>query len=520
MLNYGIIMSKTTRRDRRRDLKAEREELSIGRFQFRQLRNPLAPTEFLREEQLNKLHEASMQILEEIGIDFFDAEALSLWQKAGAKVDHKTRHVWIDRDLLLGLVAQAPSEFKWLARNPKYNLNVGGNAINFLPMGGMVYVNDLDRGRRPGTLKDVADTYKLLHMSNMVHMVGGGAAPGDIPPTIRHLKDTLLSYTLTDKTIYGSSHGRIITQDTIEMAKLVFGDPLPSAPVIYGVVNVNSPLRYDERMLGGMITLAKAGQFSVITPFILAGAMSPITIASALAQQNAEALAGIALIQIVNPGAPTVYGGFTTNIDMKTGSPAFGTPEGAWATTIGAQLARRYGLPYRGSGSLCSANSIDAVAAYETMWSMWPTVMAHTNLNNHSVGWLENGLTVSYEKMIMDLEAVAQFYHFLEGFEINDDTLALDMMAEVGPGGHHFGTPHTQARYESEFFTPFMRSGQSFGNWQAAGSEEAPRRANRIWKELLASYEQPPLDPAIHEALIDFTSRRERELEGVDLYTD
>ena len=514
------MMSKAKRRDRRRNLKAKREELSLSRFQFRELRNPLAPTEFLDEAQLDKLHEASMQILEEIGIDFFDAEALSLWEKAGAKVDHKSRHVWIDRNLLLGLVAKAPSEFKWLARNPTHTLSIGGNVINFLPMGGMVYVNDLDRGRRSGTLKDTADVYKMLHMSNMIHMVGGGAAPSDIRPTIRHLKHTLLSYTLTDKTVYGSSHGRIITQDTIEMAKLVFGDPLPSDPVIYGVVNVNSPLRYDERMLGGMITLARAGQFSVITPFILAGAMSPITIASALAQQNAEALAGIALIQIVNPGAPVVYGGFTTNIDMKTGSPAFGTPEGAWATYIGAQLARHYGLPYRGSGSLCSANSIDAVAAYETMWSMWPTVMAHTNMNNHAVGWLENGLTVSYEKMIMDLEAVAQFYHFLEGFEINEETLALDMMAEVGSGGHHFGTPHTQARYESEFFTPFMRSGQSFGNWQNAGSEEAPQRANRIWKKLLASYEQPPLDPALHEALIGFTNRREQELDGIDLYTD
>ncbi len=513
-------MSKSKSRNRRRDLKAKREELLFSRFHFRELRNPLAPTEFLGEAQLNKLHEASMQILEEIGIDFFDAEALSLWDKAGAKVDHKTRHVWIDRDLLLGLVAKAPSEFKWLARNPKHNLSIGGNAINFLPMGGMVYASDLDRGRRLGTLKDMADVFKMLHMSNMIHMVGGGAAPSDIRPTIRHLKHAILNYTLTDKTVYGSSHGRIITQDVIKMAKLVFGNPLPSDPVTYGVVNVNSPLRYDERMLGGMITLARAGQFSVITPFILAGAMSPITIASALAQQNAEALAGIALIQIVKPGAPAVYGGFTTNIDMKTGSPAFGTPEGAWATYIGAQLARRYGLPYRGSGSLCSANSIDAVAANETMWSMWPTIMAHTNLNQHSIGWLENGLTVSYEKMMIDLEAVAQFYHFLEGFEISDETLALDMMAEVGPGGHHFGTPHTQARYESEFFTPFMRSGQSFGNWQNAGAEEAPQRANRIWKRLLASYEQPPLDPTVHDALIDFTTRREQELEGVDLYTD
>ena len=513
-------MSKSRRRNRRANLKTKREEPSITQFKFRELRNPLAPTEFLREAQIEALHNASMQILEEIGIDFFDDEALSLWDKAGAKVDHKTRHVWIDRHLLLDLIDKAPTTFNWLARNPKRSLAVGGNSIVFLPMGGMVYVNDLDRGRRPGTSADLIETFKISHMCNMQHMVGGGAEMHDIRPTLRHLTHAILSYTLSDKVVYGNSHGRILTNDAIEMAKLVFGDPLPADPVTYGIVNVNSPLRYDDRMLGGMIALARAGQFSVITPFILAGAMSPITIASALAQQNAEALAGIALTQLVNPGVPIVYGGFTTNIDMKTGSPAFGTPEGAWATAIGAQLARRYKLPYRGSGSLCSANSADSVAAYETMWSMWPTVMAHTNLINHSAGWLENGLTVSYEKFIMDQEQTAQFYHYLEGFEINDDTLALDMIAQVGPGGHHFGTPHTQARYESEFFTPFMRSGLSFENWQAAGSEEGPKRANRIWKQLLRDYEQPPLDPAILDALNDFAARRERELEGVDLYTD
>jgi trimethylamine--corrinoid protein Co-methyltransferase len=303
------------------------------------------------------------------------------------------------------------------------------------------------------------------------------------------------------------------------MAKIVYGDDFAGDPVLFGNVNASSPLRYDERMLGGMITFAHAKQAMIVTPFILAGAMSPISIASAMAQQNAEALAGIALIQLINSGAPVVYGGFTTNTDMKTGSPAFGTPEGAWALLVGAQLARRYKLPYRGSGSLCSSNVPDAQAAYETMWTMWPAVMAHTNVVMHSLGWLENGLTVSYEKYILDLESLAMFHHFLEGFTINKETLALDMIAEVGPGGHHFGTPHTQARYQTEFYEPFVNSRVGYETWVVNGAQDAVQRANTIWKTLLAQYEPPYLDPGIEQGLREYAQRRERELEGIDLYT-
>ena len=513
-------MSKKKQKRRNREaLRKKRAQSPIADFKFRPLKNRLAPQAFLPEEQLERLHEASMTILEEIGLEFHDDEALSIFEKAGAMVDHPNRHVRFDRQFILDLVAKAPLSFTWLARNPERNLKIGENSIAFVPMGGMVYVSNLDMPRRPGSWEHLENIVKLNQMCNMIHAGGGGVAPGDIRPSIRHLRRTVISYTLTDKTAYGSSHGRIIPQDTINMAKLVFGDPLPDSPVLSNIVNVNSPLIYDERMLGGMLTQARAGQINVITPFILAGAMSPISIAAALAQQNAEALAGIALIQLVRPGAPVVYGGFTTNTDMKTGSPSFGTPEGAWALIVGAQLARRYKLPYRGSGSLCSANMADAQAAYETMWTMWPAVMAHTNMVNHAIGWLENGLTVSYEKFIMDAESLAMFHHYLEGFEINDDTLALDMIKEIGSGGHHFGTSHTQARYNSEFFQPFMKERMNFETWQNAGGLDAPQRANKIWKELLANYEKPPLDPSIEEALNAYAERRERELEGVDLYT-
>jgi trimethylamine--corrinoid protein Co-methyltransferase len=286
-----------------------------------------------------------------------------------------------------------------------------------------------------------------------------------------------------------------------------------------GVINASSPLRYDERMIGGILTFARANQVLIVTPFILAGAMSPITMAAAVAQQNAEALAGIALAQLARPGAPVIYGGFATNVDMRSGSPAFGTPEGAWATVVGAQMARRYGLPYRNSGSLNTSKSPDAQAVYETMWAIWPAVLAHSNFIMHAVGWLEGGLTVSYEKMIIDMESLAMFQHFFQEVEISDETLALDMIAEVGPGGHHLGTPHTQARYQTEFYSPILADRQNFDSWQQSGVGDTAVRAHKIWQQLLKDYEAPPLDEAIHEELQAFVTRREKELEGVDLYS-
>ncbi|MCB0006627.1 MAG: trimethylamine methyltransferase family protein [Anaerolineales bacterium] len=509
-----------SQRARRRRSREDRLDPSLTRFRFRQLHNPLPPTEILGPALLDELHLASMHILENTGIDFLDEETLLLWEKAGARVDHQARHVWLDRGLVLELVAQAPAEFTLRARNPAHNLTLGGNRITFAPMGGMVNIATLQTGRRASTLADAIELTKILQMAPMIHTGGAGIALGDVPVSVRHLRRALAYYPLTDKAMYANPHGRVIPEDELAMARIVFGDPLPADPVLSGVVNVNSPLRFDKRMLGGLMTMARAGQVVVLTPFILAGAMSPITIAAALAQQNAEALAGIALTQLIRPGAPVVYGGFTTNTDMKTGSPSFGTPEGAWALLVGAQLARRYGLPYRGSGSLCSANTPDAQAAAETMWSMWPAILAHTNLVMHSIGWLENGLTVSYEKMILDLENVLKFYSFLEGFQINEATLALDMIDAVGPGGHHFGTPHTQARFSSEFYQSILGSHPGFESWLAAGAEDAVTRANKVWQALLRQYEQPALDVGIVTGLTDFVARREQELAGVDLYYD
>lgn len=508
-----------TYRSRRAGRRRSSPVLPLLQIPFHQPRNLLPSLEFISAGQVEQIHQASLHILENIGLDFQDDETLDIWLKAGAKVDLAARHVWPDRGLILEALAQAPAAFTWRARNPERSVLVGENALTFGPNGGMVYVADASGARRPGTMADLENFLKLAQLCPVLHCASWEqVAPHDIPVTIRHLRRLHATFTLTDKIAMEMAHGREIPTDCLNMAQIVFGDLTDGGPVIGDVINVNSPLRYDSRMLGGLITYARAGQVCFITPFILAGAMSPITMAAALAQQNAEALAGIALTQLVRPGAPVVYGGFTTNVDMRSGGPAFGTPEGAWALLVGAQLARRYHLPYRGSGSLTNAKLPDAQAAYETMWTLWPAVLGHTNLVMHAVGWLDGGLTTSYEKFIIDVEMLAMFYHFLQGFSIDEESLALDMIAAVGPGGHHLGTPHTLARHRTEFYQSWLSNRQNYDSWLAAGSPDTVQRASQLWPELLAQYEAPPLDPAIREALQDYVARRERELAGRNLY--
>jgi len=509
-------------RDRRRQQRATRQQqrraIPLINYPFRTIKNPYRPYEILQPEQIEEIHNASLHILENIGIDFLDAEALDIWQAAGAKVDHATQHVWLDRGLIQEAISTAPANFTWRARNPQHNVTIGGDHMAFGPCGGMAYVTDLAQGRRPGTQ---ADFENLVKISQMCHLLSFAAweqvTAQDIPVNVRHLHRLYAGHTLTDKVVKEGAHGRIITNDTLEMARIVYGE-LPDEPVTGDVINVNSPLRFDDRMLGGLITYARAGQVTYITPFILAGAMSPVTMAAALAQQNAEVLAGVALTQLVRPGAPVLYGGFTTNTDMRSGSPAFGTPEGAWAQLAGTQLARRYNLPFRGNGSLTTAKTPDAQATYETEWNLWPAMLGHANLVMHAVGWLEGGLTVSYEKFILDLEQIAMFVHFLDGFTIDPENFALDMIAQVGPGGHHFGTEHTQARYQNAFYTSSVAERQTFDSWVDAGSEDATVQAHKLWQAMLQAYEAPPLDVAIQEELAAYVERREEELQGVDLY--
>ncbi len=506
---------------RRKNRKKGRQTSPYFNIPLRQLRNPWKPYEISTDEQIEKIHDASMRMLENTGIRFMDEEAMDLWEKAGAKVDRAKQHVWPDRGLLMELVAKAPTSFTFRARNPERSRIIGEDYICLFPNAGMVFARDLKRGRRPGVKEDVVNLCKLTQMTNVLDVAPmQTVVMHDVDVNDKHLDTQWLSMTLTDKPFLGTSHGPIITQSVIDMAKIVFGDDLKpeEGPVTGGVINVNSPLVYDDRMLGGMMNFAKHGQMTVVTPFILAGAMSPVTIAAALAQQNAEALAGVALLQLVRPGAPVIYGGFTTNVDMKSGAPAFGTPEGAWALFIGAQLARRYGLPYRGSGALNTANMPDAQAATETQWSLWPCILSHTNFVAHSVGWLESGLTVSMEKFVMDVESLAMMQHFLQGPSYEEEDFALDAIQEVGPAGHHFGTQHTQDRYETAFYPSFLHDRRNFGTWQDAGSEDVVQRAHTLWQDVVKGYVEPKMETAVKEELADYMARRKEELAGVNLY--
>ncbi len=486
---------------------------------FRLLKSPIKPLDWLPEEKIEAIHNASMDILENVGMAFMDKQALDLWEQAGADVNHKTELVKIDRELLLELVAKTPSSFTWHARNPKYNLTIGDGHINFVPNSGMPFASDLDNGRRDATSKDYENFVKLAHTIPYFHFAGGLLVESqDIPVSLRHLHRTRSMVNLTDKAIKNVSHGYIIPEDVVKMLELVFGSPLPMA-VTGGVVNVTSPLRLDDRMIGGMIAYARHNQATIVTPFIMAGATSPITMAAAIAQQNAEALGGIALCQLARAGSPAMYGGFAQNIDMRTGSPSFGAPEGAWGTLVAAQLARRYNVPFRASGSLTNSQVPDAQASLEANWSMWPCILAQTNIVYHAVGWLEGGLVASFEKFILDTETIGMMYHFLESFEIDTDSLAVQSIADVGIGGHHLDTKMTQDNYKSAFYDPVISSRQNFEQWEENGSKDALQRANSIYKAILEQYEQPHLDDSIKEALDDFVARRTEELKGVNLYS-
>jgi trimethylamine--corrinoid protein Co-methyltransferase len=501
-----------------RDQQGRRRERRVAgglkQLPWRQYRNPYKPIEVLRPEQIEKIHEASLRILEEIGMEFLDAEALSILKSAGAKVDAASQRVKLDRGLVLESIAKVPREVTLHARNPERNLTFGGNHVNFGSVASAPNVNDMDRGRRPGNFQDYCELLKLVQTYNIVQFTGGyPVEPADRPPATRHLDAHLAAITLTDKLWHPYSLGRHRIADAIEMICIARGitkEQLKREPSLFSIVNSNSPLRLDGPMLQGLMEMARHGQPVVLTPFTLSGAMAPVTIAGALAQQNAEALAGITMIQLVAPGVPAMYGGFTSNVDMKSGAPAFGTPEYARAAMAGGQLARRYGFPYRSSNA-CAANAVDAQAAYESEMSIWGAVMGGVNMMLHGAGWMEGGLVASFEKFILDVEMLQMMGEFLQPLEVTDDTLGLDAMTDVGPGGHFFGTAHTMARYETAFYSPILSDWRNYESWRLAGALTAEQRANAIWKQALAEFQPPPLDPAITEALEAFVAKRKEE---------
>lgn len=513
----------TMRRTRRRSGTDAAALPTRNRPGFRQPMLSYRPTEILSADQIEAIHHASLRVLRDTGMKVLSGEARDIFRAAGAEVRVGDPVVRLDPDMVTGLVAQAPSEFVLEARNPARSLSVGGDHLLFSAVGGPAYVEDLDHGRRPGTHAEVCDYVRLIQSFDIIHQEGGGPFEAlDLPQTRRYLDLHVAQITLTDKNWIPWTLGRVRTRDGIALAALAFGTTpealaVEGRCVLSGIINTNSPLMLDIPMCEGLIELARHGQATVITPFTLAGAMAPITLAGALVLQNAEALAGIALTQIVRPGAPVVYGGFTTNVDMRSGSPAFGTPEYTQAAQIGGQLARRYGLPFRSSNTT-AANVLDAQAAYESQMSLWGAVMGRANMVMHAAGWMNGGLTASFEKLVIDAEMLAMMAGYLDPPVVDEPSLAVEAIEAVGHGGHFFGTAHTLERYRDAFYTPLVSDWSNYENWLERGGETAPVRANRIWKQRLAEYEEPPIDPGVREAVIDYAERRKREIDaGIDV---
>ena len=495
-----------------------------GRAARRKLRqqSPLvmAPTlvrniplyEVLDDSGVEIIHDASMALLEEVGIDFHDDEALDIWRAAGADV--RDQRVRIDRGLLMETVALAPGTIAMAARNGARDVLVGGRNIVFAPTYGSPFVLDLENQRRYSTLDDLHDFIKLAAMTPHMHISGGVICePVDKPVPTRHLDILygLLKY--SDKPFMGATMSRERAEDCVAMAKIAMGDDFVEAnTVMTSVLNCNSPLLWDQTMLDALKVYARHNQAVIVAPFVLGGASTPASSVGAVAQLNAEALAGVAFGQLVRPGAPMIYGQFLAPVSMKSGAPMAGTPEVCTMNYMVGQPARRYGLPWRSSGMISGSKILDAQAAYESVMTMHSVLLAGANFVLHAAGWLEGGLTASFAKFVMDAEQIAMFYKFAQGVDLDDLAGAMAAVREVGPGGHFLGAAHTRENFQSAFFMPELLDNNSFEQWQAEGSKDANARAIDHVRHMLERYEAPPLDAAIDEELQAFMARRKSEL--------
>lgn len=473
------------------------------------------PTEPLDEAGIAALHDGAMRILEEIGVAFLNPEALEIFRAAGCRVEGEL--VRMDRDFVMEMVGKAPSSFTLTPRNPDRKLVIGENYILFGNVSSPPNYWDMEIGRKvPGTREQCANLLKLTQYFNCIHFAGGyPVEPVDLHASIRHLDVLFDKLTLTDKVMHAYSLGPERVEDVMEMVRIAGGlshEEFEATPRMYTNINSTSPLKHDHPMIDGCLRLIRRGQAVIVSPFTLAGAMAPVTMAGAVAQSLAEALCAIALFQYVRPGCPCAIGTFTSNVDMKSGAPAFGTPEYMRATQMTGQMARFYGLPLRSSG-VCAANVPDGQAMWETSNSLWAAVQSGTNMVYHAAGWLEGGLIASPEKFIMDCELLQQIQRYLEPatFATGPDEIALEAIREVGQSGHFFGIQHTQDRYTTAFYQPFLSDWKNFEAWQADGAVWTPERAHRMFKEIIASFEPPAMDPAIREELAAFVDRRKAE---------
>ncbi|MCU0504737.1 MAG: trimethylamine methyltransferase family protein [Chloroflexi bacterium] len=491
---------------------AARAQAAAARVPF--LTRALAPFEVLGEEGLALIEHNADVILQEVGLEFRgDLDALRLLRDAGADVDGE--RVRFPMGMCRSIVtASAPTEFVQHARNPANSVRIGGPHTVFAPAYGSPFVRDLDGGRRYGTLDDFRAFVKLAYMSPHLHHSGGTVCePVDVPVNKRHLDMVYSHMTDSDKPFMGSVTAPERARDTVEMARILFGAAfVDDNTVVTSLINANSPLVWDATMLGAARAYAEANQATIITPFILAGAMAPVTTAGVCAQTLAEALGGMAFVQLVRPGAPVILGSFASSISMQSGAPTFGTPEPALVLYVMAALARRLGVPFRSGGSLCASKIPDAQAAYESAATLQPTVLGGANFVLHAAGWLEGGLTMGYEKLILDADQCGMMAVFVNGVDLSENGQALDAIRENGPGQHFLGSAHTLANFETAFYRSELADNNSFEQWVEDGSLDAAARANRVWKRMLAEYQAPPIDPGIDEALRDFIARRKASM--------
>ena len=467
----------------------------------------------LSEEGLALIEYNAETLLEENGVEIRDyPRAKDLLKNAGCDVQGDRVH--IPRGLARQLMKTVPSQYIQHARNPERSVTIGGNHTVFAPVYGSPFVHDLDKGRRYGTIADFQNFVKLAYMSGPMHHSGGTVCePVDIAVNKRHLDMVYAHLKYSDKPFMGSVTAPERAQDTVNLAKIMFGDEfLQDNTVITSLINANSPLVWDATMLGALDVYAQNNQACIITPFILSGAMSPVSIAGTLTQVLCEVFTATAFSQLVRPGTPIIFGTFVSTLSMQSGAPTFGTPEASLAIFGAAALARRYNMPFRTGGSLCSSKLPDAQAAYESANTLMPTIMAGTNFVLHAAGWMEGGLASSYEKFVMDVDQLGAMHVFAKGIDLSENGQALDAFREVPPGGHFLGCAHTQANFETAFYRSNIADNNSYEQWLAEGELDAPRRANKLVKKMLAEYEAPPLDPGIDEALRDYIDRKKASM--------
>ena len=476
--------------------------------------NPDRPTEPLDMDGVMAIHRGCMRILREIGIEFLNPAAVDILRKAGCRVDGT--NVRMDEDFVTDMLRTVPESFTITPRNPAREVTIGGRHMVFVNVSSPPNAWDLERGKRSGDFGTFREFMKLTQYFNCIHVAGGyPVEPIDIHPSIRHLDCLYEKLTLTDKVVHAYSLGAERVEDVMEMTRIAGGlthEEFNARPRMYTNINSVSPQKHDYPMLDGAMRLARRSQPVIVTPFTLAGAMAPVTMSGAVALSLAEGLSAIALLQYINPGCPVAIGTFTSNVDMKSGAPAFGTPEYMRATQMTGQLARYYGLPLRSSG-VCAANVPDGQAMWETSNSLWAAVQSRTNIVYHAAGWLEGGLIASPEKFVMDCEVLQMIQRYFEEatFATTEEDIALDAIREVGPGGHYFGCQHTQDRYSTAFYAPFVSDWRNFEAWEGDGAVWTPERAHRIYKAILAEFEAPDMNGDHQEELRRFVAKRKQE---------